>query len=331
MTAASEALPVEVEEFLTWLAVERGRAPSTLEAYRRDLRRYARWLAAAGTTVDAVVEADVVRFLADAATAPGAPRGGAPATAAPATVKRLAVSVRSLHRYLAVEHEGRSDPGADVESPRVPSGLPKALDEDQVARLLDGVTGDRPVDRRDLAMLEVLYGTGLRVAELVGLSLADVDLDGGLLRAFGKGRKERIVPLGRLARQALERWYDPGGRPDLVPAQWRRRGDAEAVFLNQRGSRLTRQGAWLVIKGRADAVGLGDRVWPHVLRHSCATHMLERGADIRAVQDLLGHASISTTQVYTRVTTERLRAVYEEAHPRARLRGNRGYRDATRG
>lgn len=304
------SLPPECDEFLTWLAIERGRAPSTLVAYRRDLTRYVAWLAASGLTVDTVGEADLASFVA----------GESAAGRSPATVARAAVAVRSLHRFLAVEHEGRTDPGADVEAPRVPAGLPKALDEAQVGALLDGITGDRPVDRRDLAMLEVLYGTGLRAAELVGLSLADVDLDGGLLRAFGKGRKERIVPLGRLARQALERWYDPGGRPELVPAQWRHRGDAEAVFLNQRGSRLTRQGAWLVIKARADAVGLGAVVWPHVLRHSCATHMLERGADIRAVQELLGHASISTTQTYTRVTTERLRTVYEQAHPRATRR-----------
>ena len=304
------ALPLECDEFLTWLAVERGRAPSTLVAYRRDLGRYAAWLEGAGLTVDTVGEADLVSFVATESAA----------GRSPATVARVAVAVRSLHRFLAVEHEGRADPGADVEAPRVPAGLPKALDEAQVAALLDGVIGDRPVDRRDLAMLEVLYGTGLRAAELVGLSLSDVDLDGGLLRAFGKGRKERIVPLGRLARQALERWYDPGGRPELVPVQWRHRGDADAVFLNQRGSRLTRQGAWLVIKARADAVGLGSVVWPHVLRHSCATHMLERGADIRAVQELLGHASISTTQTYTKVTTERLRSVYEQAHPRAKAR-----------
>ncbi len=167
-------------------------------------------------------------------------------------------------------------------------------------------------------MLEVLYGTGLRIAELVGLSLGDVDLDGALVRAFGKGRKERIVPLGRMARQALEHWFDAGGRPALAPRQWARRGDADAVFLNQRGGRLTRQGAWLVVKARAADAGLADRVWPHVLRHSCATHMLDHGADIRAVQELLGHASISTTQVYTRVSSARLRAAYDAAHPRAR-------------
>jgi len=239
---------------------------------------------------------------------------------APATVARTTVAVRSLHRYLAVEEVVEVDAGADVEAPRVPAGLPKALSEEEITRLLDGITGDEPVARRDRAMLEVLYGTGLRIAELVGLGLGDVDLDGALLRAFGKGRRERIVPIGRMARHALEAWYDPGGRPALAPARWARRGDAEAVFLNQRGGRLTRQGAWLVVKGRATAVGLGDRVWPHVLRHSCATHMLDHGADIRAVQELLGHASISTTQVYTKVSQERLFDAYRAAHPRARGR-----------
>ena len=306
-TVVSEAeLPVEAEEFLTWLAVERGRAPSTLEAYRRDLRRYAAWLG--DRPLSSVGETDVTAFV----------RGLSAEGRAPATVARTTVAVRSLHRYLAVEEVVEVDAGADVEAPRVPAGLPKALSEEEITRLLDGITGDEPVARRDRAMLEVLYGTGLRIAELVGLGLGDVDLDGALLRAFGKGRRERIVPIGRMARHALEAWYDPGGRPALAPARWARRGDAEAVFLNQRGGRLTRQGAWLVVKGRATAVGLGDRVWPHVLRHSCATHMLDHGADIRAVQELLGHASISTTQVYTKVSATRLRAVYDEAHPRAR-------------
>ena len=238
---------------------------------------------------------------------------------APATVKRATVAVRSLHRYLAVEGVVEGDPGAAVETPSTPAGLPKALTEAQVTSILDAIGGSDPRDLRDRAVLEVLYGTGLRIAELVGLSLGDVDLDGALLRALGKGRKERIVPLGRHARQALEDWYDRG-RPRLAPAQWARRSDAEAVFLNRRGGRLTRQGAWLLVKQRAAAVGLGDVVWPHVLRHSCATHMLDHGADIRAVQELLGHASITTTQVYTKVSTERLRAVYDAAHPRARRR-----------
>ena len=301
-------LPVEAEEFLTWLAVERGRAPSTLVAYRRDLGAYAGWLGERPDGLAAVVEADVVAYVGHLR-AQGR---------APATVARATVAVRSMHRYLAVEDVLPTDPGADVEAPPVPAALPKALTEEQVAGLFDSIAGDEPADRRDRAALEVLYGTGLRIAELVGLSLADVDLDGALIRAFGKGRKERIVPLGRMARQALESWFDAGGRPSMEPARWARRGDAEAVFLNRRGGRLTRQGAWLIVKARGEAVGLGPVLSPHVLRHSCATHLLERGADIRAVQELLGHASISTTQVYTKVTTERLRAVYDAAHPRAR-------------
>jgi integrase/recombinase XerD len=164
----------------------------------------------------------------------------------------------------------------------------------------------------------VLYGTGLRISELVGLSLGDLDLEAGLLRVLGKGGRERVVPLGRMARTALGDWLGPSGRDQMVPAQWRRRGDADAVFLNTRGGRLSRQGAWGVVRKYGDQVGLADRLTPHVLRHSCATHMLDHGADIRAVQELLGHASISTTQVYTMVSTERLRTVYESAHPRAR-------------
>ncbi len=170
---------------------------------------------------------------------------------------------------------------------------------------------------RDRAILEVLYGTGIRISELVGLSLADVDLDAGLLRAFGKGRKERIVPLGGPARRALAAWLDDPGRGAVEPERWARRGDAEAVFLSARGGRLTRQGAWLVVKRYGDRVGLGAKLSPHVLRHSCATHMLDHGADIRAVQELLGHASISTTQVYTKVSTERLWRAYDAAHPRS--------------
>jgi integrase/recombinase XerD len=236
---------------------------------------------------------------------------------APASVARALVPVRSLHRFLAEEGRATSDPGAHLELPRVPRGLPKALTEEEVGRLLDAPVGDDPVVLRDRAMLELLYGTGVRVSELVGLSLGDIDLDAALLRAFGKGSKERIVPVGVPAVRALVAWLGPGGRPELAPAQWRRRGDAEAVFLNVRGGRLSRQGAWDVLRRYARRVGLEGKLSPHVLRHSCATHMLDHGADIRAVQELLGHASISTTQVYTLVSTERLWEVYRSAHPRA--------------
>lgn len=291
-----------------WLSAERGRSANTLVAYRRDLRAYVAWLQARGRSLAEVVDTDLVAYV-------GALRARG---LAPASVARGLVPVRALHRFLAEEGRAATDPGARLEMPQVPRGLPKALSEEEVSRLLATPVGDEPVVRRDRAMLEVLYGTGLRVSELVGLSLGDVDLDAALIRAFGKGSKERIVPVGSLAVRALIAWLDLGGRPSLAPDQWRRRGDAEAVFLNTRGGRLSRQGAWDVLKRRARQAGLEDRVSPHVLRHSCATHMLDHGADIRAVQELLGHASISTTQVYTLVSTERLWEVYRQAHPRAR-------------
>jgi len=291
-----------------WLTAERGRAANTISAYRRDLRTYVAWLRTNGRSLTEVVEADLVEFV-------GALRARG---LAPASVARALVPVRSLHRFLAEEGRAATDPGAHVELPKVPRGLPKAISEEEVARLLDAPSGDEPAIRRDRAMLEVLYGTGVRVSELVGLSLGDVDLDAALLRAFGKGSKERIVPIGSPAVRALVAWLGPGGRAELAPTQWRRRGDAEAVFLNVRGGRLSRQGAWEVLNRYARQVGLEGKLSPHVLRHSCATHMLDHGADIRAVQELLGHASISTTQVYTLVSTERLWEVYRNAHPRAR-------------
>ena len=166
--------------------------------------------------------------------------------------------------------------------------------------------------------MELLYGTGMRVSELAGLSLGDLGSERGLVRVLGKGDKERLVPVGRCAARALEGWLGAPGRPAFEPRRWARRGDAEAVFLNARGGRLTRQGVWGVLKKRARAAGLEEKVYPHVLRHSCATHMLAHGADIRVVQELLGHVSIATTQLYTRVSPEHLRMAYEQAHPRAR-------------
>jgi integrase/recombinase XerD len=299
-------LPIEAEEFLTWLAVERGRSTNTLSAYRRDLGAYHQWLTKRSVALTDVSAADIAAYISHLRKQ----------QKAPASVARASVAVRSLHHFLADEGLSATDAAAGVEAPRVPAGLPKALDEDEVTDLIEGVIGDDPISQRDRAVLEVLYGTGIRISELVGLSLADVDLDGALLRAFGKGSKERIVPLGRPARRALEEWLD-AGRPELEPERSARRGDAEAIFLNARGGRLTRAGAWLLVKKHGDRAGLGDRLSPHVLRHSCATHLLDHGADIRAVQELLGHVSISTTQVYTKVSTERLWQVYQDAHPRA--------------
>jgi integrase/recombinase XerD len=306
--SAAPVLPLDVEEFLTWLAAERGRSPNTLSAYRRDLTAYCGWLSSTGRSLDTVLPTDLdvyVGVLRD--------RG-----LAPSSVKRATVSVRSLHRFRADEGLAESDPSAGIETPRVPAGLPKALTEAEVESLLAQVVGDEPMARRDRAIFEVLYGTGARVSEVCALGLGDVDLEGGLLRLFGKGSKERVVPLGRWARVALLAWLDDAGRGAMVPAQFARRSDSDAVFLNSRGGRLSRQGAWAMVRKYGDAAGLGDRLTPHVLRHSCATHMLDHGADIRAVQELLGHASITTTQVYTMVSNERLFAAYDAAHPRAR-------------
>lgn len=312
--SSTERDGAEVEAFLLWLSVERGRAANTLAAYRRDLRRYVAWLGERDRVVATATEADVLEYV----------RSLRAAGLAPASVARAVVVVRSLHRFLAAEEMTPTDPTVRLETPRRPSGLPKALSEEQVDRLFAAVAAvDGPVGLRDAALLEVLYGSGLRISEAVGLSLSDVDLEAALVRAYGKGAKERIVPMGRAAIRALALWLDDG-RPAFVPAKWRSRRDEEALFLNQRGGRLTRQGGWLVLSAHARRAGLEDVMSPHVLRHSCATHMLDHGADIRAVQELLGHASISTTQVYTKVATDRLWQVYADAHPRARLRTERG-------
>ncbi len=312
---AAIELPLEAEEFLSWLGAERGRSANTLGAYRRDLRAYLAWLHVGGMTLADVTPQTVEDYVAHLRLL----------GRAPASVARALVVVRSLHRFLTQEGHLGTDPALGVEVPRVPQGLPKALSEEEVAAIIGAVVGNDAVARRDRAILEVLYGAGLRISELVRLSLADLDADKGVLRATGKGTKERLVPVAGMAQEALAAWLSPSGRERLVPEQWARRGDAEAVFLNTRGGRLSRQGAWGIVRRHGDRAGMGERLTPHVLRHSCATHMLDHGADIRVVQELLGHASLSTTQVYTLVSTERLRRVYEAAHPRARGRpGRRG-------
>ena len=297
--------PLVVEEFLSWLATEKGRSPATLTAYRRDLAAYVDWLGP--IMIEEVAEDDIARYVEHLKSL----------GRKPATVARATVSVRSLHRFLAGEGLVETDPGAAVDVPPVPRGLPRAIGEELVLALLASPVGDEPPARRDRAMLEVLYGCGLRISELVGLSLADVDLGGRLMRVFGKGSKERLVPIGRHAAEALGDWLSGAGRGAIEPEKWRSRDDSEAVFLNQRGRRLSRQGAWLVVRTHGDRAGLGSELTPHVLRHSCATHMLDHGADIRTVQDLLGHASITSTQRYTAVSQRLLHAAYERAHPRA--------------
>lgn len=304
-------LSLESEDFLVWLAAERGRSKNTISAYRRDLTAYEAWLRARQLDVLAVTGDELIAFV-----------GERRATAAAASsIARQLAAIRMLHRFLATEELRPDDPTAALDGVKVPKGLPKPLTEVQVTSLLDAVTGADPLARRDRALLELLYATGARISEAVGLSLADLDLDAGLVRLFGKGSKERIVPFGSAAARALGEWLGESGRGAFVPARWKRRGDAEAVFLNQRGGRLTRQGAWLVIAKYGRLAGIGGDLSPHVLRHSCATHLLDHGADLRIVQELLGHASISTTQVYTKVSQERLWDVYRSAHPRAAGRG----------
>jgi integrase/recombinase XerD len=300
-------LPLEAEDFLVWLASERGRARNTIEAYRRDLFAYQRWLSPRGLTVMTVTTGDLIDYVAEQRSS----------VAATTSVARRLAAIRMLHRYLATEQVRPDDPTARLDGVRVPSGIPKPLSEAQVTSLLDAVIGNGPLERRDRALLELLYATGARISEVVGLSVGDIDFDESLVRLFGKGSKERIVPYGSAAAAALEDWFSPSGRAALVPDRWKRRDDAEAVFLNQRGGRLSRQGAWLVIHKYGDRAGIRDHLSPHVLRHSCATHLLDHGADLRIVQEMLGHASISTTQVYTRVSQERLWEVYRSAHPRA--------------
>jgi integrase/recombinase XerD len=305
---APDPLQHLLEEHAAWLAAERGLAANTLAAYGRDLRAYAGFLRERGLSdPDAVSEDDVLAFSASLAGRLG-----------PASVARTLAAVRSLHRFGVSEGLVARDPAHDVDGPRVPDGVPKALSEAEVAALLAAPTGDEPLAVRDRAILEVLYGTGVRIGELVGLDTPDVEREAAFLRVLGKGSKERVVPMGRYAVRALDAYLDDA-RPSLVARRRSggRRVDHDGVFVNARGGRLTRQGAWLVIVGHASRVGLHGRMWPHVLRHSCATHMLEHGADLRVVQELLGHARISTTQRYTRVTVERLRAVVDAAHPRA--------------
>ncbi len=293
--------------YLAHLRVERGLAQNTLDAYRRDLELYARYLHEHGIEGPLeVTEEDVEAFVAwvrEQTTAKGQPY-------AAASVARTVVAVRGLHRFLAREGLAADDVAADVGTPATLRALPKAISVEQVERLLDAVVGDEPRDVRDRAILELLYSSGLRISELVGLDLDDIDRMERLVTVTGKGSRTRVVPFGAAAAAALEKW--------LVQGRAAMRPTTAAAFVNVRGKRLTRQGVWKIVKARSAAARLEAAVTPHTLRHSFATHLLDGGADVRAVQELLGHANVTTTQVYTLVSRARLRHVYEQAHPRAR-------------
>ena len=300
-----------VQGWLDHLQVERGASANTLTSYRRDLARYREFLAARGiTNAGEVTERDVSDFLASLRE--GTPER--PALAASSAARTL-VAVRGFHRFLALEGEVSADPANGVPPPKPPSRLPKAIPVDRVERLLEAASvGDTPVSLRDRALFEVLYGAGARISEAVGLDVDDLDLgEPASVRLLGKGDKQRIVPLGSYAVTALDA-YLVRARPALATAG---RG-TPAVFLNQRGARLSRQSAWDALQRAAERAGLEGHVSPHTLRHSFATHLLDGGADVRVVQELLGHASVTTTQIYTLVSPQRLREVYAGAHPRAR-------------
>ena len=306
------ALSDEMEAFLVWMRVERGRAANTLAAYRRDLTHFAAWVDEEGLSTESLAASDVDDYV-DSCRASGE---------AVATTARRMAALRMFFAYAVVEDIRPDNPTALVDGVRVPTGVPKPLSEDDVEKLLSAVTGDDATARRDRAMLEFLYATGARISEMCDLNLDDLDMRGRLVRLFGKGSKERVVPFGRQALSTLEEYLARDGRDLLVPYSWSKSNDREAVFLTNRGRRMNRQKAWDVVKRAGAAVGLSDDLSPHSLRHSCATHMLEHGADLRIVQEMLGHSSISTTQIYTKVSQERLFEVYKTHHPRARSSRN---------
>ena len=317
---ADSPLTRSTRGWLDHLRVERGAANNTLSSYRRDLARYGQFLTERGISDPvAVGESDITEFLASL-------REGAPERPplSASSAARTLIAVRGFHRFLTQEGTTPTDPAEGVAPPKVPKRLPKSISITDVESLMSAASlGDGPAALRDRAILEVLYGAGARISECVGLDLDDIDFgDGntndsdtrpGSVRLFGKGNKERVVPLGRYAREAVTA-YTVRARPSMV---LRGKG-TPALFLNLRGGRLSRQGAWAAIHSAAERAGLGDTVSPHTLRHSFATHMLDGGADVRVVQELLGHASVTTTQIYTMVTVQHLREVYAEAHPRAR-------------
>lgn len=309
------ALGSVLDDYLDHLTVERGLSANTLQSYRRDLTRYLRWLGSRGvTSLAEVSRADVTAFTTELGTGRD---GGQPL--ARSSVGRTIVAVRGFHRFTTAEGITDSDPALDVSPPSVGRRLPKALDQDQVNALLEAPDPSTVEGLRDAALLELLYGTGARISEICALDVDETTRalqdEDAALRLLGKGNRERFVPLGSFARRAVEAWL-VRGRPE-----WQRRASSPgpALLLNTRGGRLSRQTAWGAVQQAARAAGITAEVSPHSLRHSFATHLLDGGADIRVVQELLGHASVTTTQIYTLVTVQHLREVYLEAHPRARL------------
>ncbi|MFM1652801.1 site-specific tyrosine recombinase XerD [Brevibacillus sp. B_LB10_24] len=291
-----------IDHFTHYLAVEKGLAANTLESYQRDLVTYVSYLREQGVTrIEETTRGQIIGYLLMLQE-----KGRATAT-----LSRNLASIRAFYQFLVRDRYLDKDPSIHLETPKIEKRLPKVLAVDEVERLLEGPVTSQPAGLRDKAMLELLYATGIRVSELVHLHVGDVNLDMGFLKCMGKGSKERIIPLGRTAIDVV-RQYIMTGRPRLLKQK-----SETALFLNHLGKRITRQGFWKIIKKYAVQANIRAEITPHTLRHSFATHLLENGADLRSVQEMLGHADISTTQIYTHVTRTRIKDVYAKTHPRA--------------
>jgi integrase/recombinase XerD len=301
---SSERFEGLVLDFLAYLEFERGLSRNTLHAYRTDLLQYGAFLGSRHVDATAATAADVSEFLADLAAGNGRP------PCSSSTIHRKAACLRSFYRHLRREEIVDEDPTATLSAPRKSQRLPQVLNYSEVKRLLAQPKGTEPTSVRDRAMLEVMYGCGLRASETIGLQVSDVELSHGLVRARGKGSKERQVPMGREAVGAV-RAYLRSGRPKLVS------GDEQKLFVNFRGHALTRQGLYKIVQRHSRTAGLDGKMSPHTLRHTFATHLLAGGCDLRSVQEMLGHADIATTQMYTHLSGEQLKEVYFRAHPRA--------------
>ncbi len=297
LVAKSEEL---VDRFLDAIWMERGLSQNTLGAYRADLMTLARGLAEAGKSIEQASKADLLGFIADRV------EGGAK----PRSTARQLSSFRRFYRYLVRENLRDADPTADIEMPRIGRSLPKSLSEDEVDSLLNAPNTDEPLGHRDRAMLELLYATGLRVSELINLRQSQVNFNQGVLRIVGKGDRERLIPLGDESQRWLTDFID-GPRMEILLER-----QTDYLFPTRRGDRMTRQAFWHIIKRYADKAGIRKKLSPHSLRHAFATHLLNRGADLRVVQLLLGHSDLSTTQIYTHVARERLKDLHSEHHPR---------------